>query len=188
MHRLSTLPTTGEQARHALLLLGAPAPARLVVDVHAALFDGDLSMAALAALMRDREPGFCVALHPDLTAARGLVALAEWPLDRRVVTPAARRAGDLAMVVRIAEFVAMRPTAARAADRLLRQLALRVPHGPEAADLAEAARTALRAPRLTAQLRAEDPLREAAAARAAALPPHQQLFGHPAVPHQRAAE
>jgi hypothetical protein len=92
------------------------------------------------------------------------------------------------MVVRIAEFVAMRPTAARAADRLLRQLALRVPHGPEAADLAEAARTALRAPRLTAQLRAEDPLREAAAARAAALPPHQQLFGHPAVPHQRAAE
>jgi hypothetical protein len=188
VNRLSTLPAAADQARHALLLLGAPAPARLVVDVHAALFDGDLSMTALAALMRDRAPGFCAALHPDLTAARGLIALAEWPLDRRIGTPATRQADDLAMIVRTAEFVAMRPTAGRAAHRLLRDLALRVPHGPEAPDLAEAARAALRATHLTTRLAAEIPLREAAAARAAALPPHHQLYGRPTVPHQRTPE
>ncbi|MFG1608741.1 hypothetical protein [Actinoplanes sp. NPDC049265] len=55
MTRQSTLPSLREQARHALLLLGVPAPARLVVDVHAAFFDGDLSVPALAALMREDE-------------------------------------------------------------------------------------------------------------------------------------
>jgi hypothetical protein len=33
MTRLSTLPSSREQARRALLLIAAPAPARLVVDV-----------------------------------------------------------------------------------------------------------------------------------------------------------
>ena len=41
----------------------------------------------------------------DLTAARGLVALSTWPLDRRIVTPAPARR-RLAAVVRVAEFVA----------------------------------------------------------------------------------
>ncbi len=185
MNRLSTLPTTIEQVRHALLLLGAPAPARLVVDVHVALFDGDLSMAALAGLVRDRVPGFCAALRADLTAAPGLVALAEWSLERRIVTPAGRRADELAMIVRVAEFVAIRPGAGRAADRLLRELAQRVPHGVEALDLAEAARAALAEPGLTAELAAEEPIRAAAVARADGLDPRQRLFGVPAVPHQR---
>ena len=185
MNRLTTLPTAAEQARHALLLLGAPAGARLVVDVHAALFDGDLSVPALAGLVRDRTPGLCAALHPDLTPARGLVALAEWPLERRIVTPAAHRADALAMVVRVAEFVAMRPAASRAAHLLLRELAQRVPHGPEAADLAEAARAALTAPELVAAAAAEAPLREAAARRAAGLPAESRLYGVPAVPQQR---
>lgn len=66
MTRLSTLPSTREQARHALLLLGAPAPARLIVDVHAALFDGDLSVPALAALLRAEERGVGeAAARPD---------------------------------------------------------------------------------------------------------------------------
>jgi hypothetical protein len=185
VNRLSTLPSTGEQARHALLLLGAPASARLVVDVHAALFDGDLSMTALAALMRDRTPGLCLALRPDLTAVRGVVALAEWPIERRILTAATRRADDLAMVVRVAEFVAMRPSMGRAAGRLVRELAHRVPHGVEALDLAEAARAALREPQLVAQVAAEAPIREAAASRAATLEARQQLFGLPGVPHQR---
>jgi hypothetical protein len=55
MTRLSTLPSHREQAHHALVLLGVPAPARLVVDVHGALFDGDLSVPALAALLRDEQ-------------------------------------------------------------------------------------------------------------------------------------
>jgi hypothetical protein len=185
VNRLSTLPTAREQARHALLLLGAPAPARLVVDVHVALFDGDLSMAGLAALVRDRAPGVCAALRPDFTAVAGMVALAEWSLERRIVTPAGRRADELAMIVRVAEFVGMRPGAGRAADRLLRELAQRVPGGVEAIDLAEAARAAFDDPALNAQLAAEASVREAAAMRAAELELRQQLYGMPAVPHQR---
>jgi hypothetical protein len=185
VNQLSTLPTTGEQARRALLLLGAPAATRLVADVHGALFDGDLSTAALARLLRERAPGFCAALRPDLTAAPGLLALTDWSLDRRMVTPAARRADELAMIVRVAEFVAMRRGAGRAADRLLRELAARVPGGVEALDLADAARAALSDAGLTAQLAAEEPVRAAAAARAAELGQRQQLYGVPAVPHQR---
>lgn len=58
MTRQSTLPSTREQAHHALLLLGVPTPARLLVDVHAALLDGDLSVPALVALLRDEERAF----------------------------------------------------------------------------------------------------------------------------------
>ena len=187
MNRPNTLPSTGEQARHALLLIGAPAPVRLVVDVHAALFDGDLSVPSLSALIRDRAPGVCAALLPDLTAARGLVALPDWPLDRRVVTPAARRADALIAVVRIAEFVAARPFADRSAFRLLRALAEDVPQGVEATDLAQAARAALADPALATAVAAEDPVRTAAAARAAGLDETQRRFGLPRLPHQRGA-
>jgi hypothetical protein len=182
VNHLSTLPTTGEQARHALLLLGAPASARLVADVHAALFDGDLTVAAL---IRERVPGLCAALTGDLSAAPGLVALAEWPLSRRIVTPAVRRADELAMIVRVAEFVAMSPGAGRAAAGLLRELAQRVPHGVEALDLASAARAALTDPQLTAAVAAEAATREELLARAAGLDERQQLYGVPVVPRQR---
>ncbi|MDY7085623.1 MAG: hypothetical protein SYR96_10995 [Actinomycetota bacterium] len=185
MTGLSTLPTTAEQARHALLLLGAPAGPRLVADVHAALFDGDLSVPGLAALLRDRSSGLCPALDQDLFPVRGLVALADWPLERRIVTPAARRADALAMVIRVAGFVAMQPGAGLAAHRLLRALAEDVPHGVEASDLAEAARAALTSPELASAVAAEEPARVAALARAATLPRSQQLFGLPHVPHQR---
>lgn len=190
MNHLSTLPTTGEQARHALLLLGVPASARLLVDVHAALFDGDLSTAGLADLMRAGltragAPGICAALRPDLSAAPGLYALAEWPVERRLVTPAVRRAGELAMIVRVAEFVAMSPAAGRAAARLLRELAQRVPHGLESLDLADAARAALTDPELVAEIAAEEPVRATAIERAELLDPGQRLYGVPGVPHQR---
>ncbi|NMO50870.1 hypothetical protein HH310_06640 [Actinoplanes sp. TBRC 11911] len=179
----STLPSTIEQARHALLLLGAPAPARLVVAVHAALFDGDLDMSGLAGLLRARTPGFCAALTPDLTPAAGLIALDEWPLDRRVVTPARQRADELGAIVRVAEFAGVRASAPRSADRLLRSLAQRVPDGVESLDLAQAARAALTA--LEPALTAESGLHEAAVRRAEALPADQQLYGVPAVPQQR---
>ena len=182
VNHLSTLPTAGEQARHALLLLGAPASARLVVQVHAALFDGDLTVAAL---VRERVPGLCAALSGDLSAAPGLVALAEWPLSRRIVTPAVRRADELAMIVRVAEFVAMSPVVGRAAAGLLRELAQRVPHGMEALDLAEAARSALSAASLTEAVAAEAELRAQVLARAENLDERQRLYGVPTVPHQR---
>ncbi|SNY29321.1 hypothetical protein [Paractinoplanes atraurantiacus] len=181
-----TLPTAGEQARHALLLLGAPAPARLVAQVHAALFDGDLSVPALAALVRDREAGLCAALDADLAAVPGLIALADWPLERRLMTPVARRACSLAMIIRVAEFIAMRASLGPAEHRLLRELAQDVPHGPESLDLAERARVALES--LCAAQAAEEPLRAAALSRAVSLEAEQRLYGIPAVPHQRGRE
>src|SRR5689334_25270281 len=127
MTRLSTLPSTREQARRALLLIGAPASSRLVVDVHGALFDGDLTVTALVALLRDEErvrPAgdgsayrICPALQPDLTAARGLLTLSVWPVEGRVAAP---RADLFAAIVRIAEFIAMREVAGAAAAALLR--------------------------------------------------------------------
>lgn len=182
-----TLPSTREQARQALLLLGAPAPARRVVQVHRALFDGDLDMAALAGLLRSERlssaPVVCHGLTADLAAAH--VALAEWPLHRRIVLPATARADALAAVVRVAEFVAMQPGAGRDADRLLRELAEDVPGGPEAVDVGEAARTAMEDPSLTDAVAAESTHRAAIAARAAALDATQRLFGVPGLPHQR---
>lgn len=41
MIRLSTLPSAREQAHRVLTLLGVPTSARMVVDVHGGLFDGD---------------------------------------------------------------------------------------------------------------------------------------------------
>ncbi|MFF5084171.1 hypothetical protein ACFY36_44595 [Actinoplanes sp. NPDC000266] len=186
-----TLPSAGEQARHALVLLGAPAPARLVARVHAALFDGDLSMPALAALVRDREAGLCAALDADLAAVPGLIALADWPLERRLMTPVARRASALAMIIRVVEFVGMRASLGHAAvgpaeHGLLRELARDVPHGPESVDLADGARVALES--LCAAQAAEEPLRAAALARAVSLDADQLLYGIPAVPHQRGRE
>jgi hypothetical protein len=188
VNHLSTLPSTAEQARHALLLLGTPAPARLVVDVHAALFDGDLSMAGLASLLRDRVPGFCCALDQELAPVRGMVALDQWAIDRRIVTPAQQRADELAAIVRVVEFVALRPSAARSGDRLLRELATRVPDGVAAVDLAAAARAALVSPRLAEALAAEAETRSSAVRRVAGLAPEHQLYGLPAVPHQRGSE
>jgi hypothetical protein len=182
---LSTLPSTAEQARHALLLLGAPTPARLLVDVHGALFDGDLDVPALAGLVHVRAAGLAPALTADLLASWGVLTLADWPLERRLLTPARQRADALATIVRVAEFVAAQPHAGRAADRLLRELAHDVPHGPEAVDLADAARAALTQERLVAAIAAEEPMREAALRRAAGLDETQRLYGLPMVPHQR---
>src|SRR4051812_39508323 len=123
MTRLNTLPSTREQARHALLLLGAPAPARLVVGVHQALFDGDLEASSLTALLRAERhaaaPVVCHGLAGDLTAAH--VALAAWPLPRRIVLPAAARADALRSLIRVADLVALHTGAGRSADLLLRE-------------------------------------------------------------------
>jgi len=185
-----TLPGLREQARHALLVLGVPAPARLVVDVHAAFFDGDLSVPALAALMRDDErspaPGpfyICPALQEDLTPARGLVTLSTWSLEDRLSTPAVARAQALVATVRVAELAAVRPGAA--ASALLQRLAADIPGGPEAPDLAEAARAALDAPSLAAAAAAEEPARLAALSRAEHLDERHRIFGLPPLPHQR---
>ena len=191
MTRLSTMPSIREQARRALLLIGAPAPARLVVDVHGALFGGDLSRSALAALLRDEErewsadapPAYsiCPALQADLTADRGRLTLSTWPVAGRIAAPAA---DGLAAVVRIAEFVAMRESAGQTAAALLRGLADGVPGGPEAyavqnpSALADAARAALAAAPATQ-------VPEEIIQRWATLDPRQRVWGGPTLPQQR---
>jgi hypothetical protein len=204
MPPLSTLPSAREQVHHVLTLLGVPAPASLIVDVHGALFDGDLSMGALGGLLRDEERTFrpampgsayrlCRGLQATgLTAAPGLVALSTWPLTCRIVTPASARLDALTAIVRVAEFVAVQAGSSRAATRLLRELAAAVPGGPEAYDvmtpgsLADAARAAVAAAQPDAD--ADLPARQAAAARAAQLDERHRLFGVPVVPHQTRRE
>jgi hypothetical protein len=197
----NTLPSTRDQAHHALLLLGAPAPARLVVDVHGALFDGDLAVPALARLLRSEERavpagarhpyGICPGLNLDLSPATGLLALASWPVEQRIVAPHAARAQRLAMIVRVVEFVAVQPALGGPALRLLRRLAEDVPGGAEAVDalaptaLADAARLALADAALRDAVAGERPAVLAAADRAAQLDLQHQLFGLPAVPQQR---
>jgi hypothetical protein len=187
MTRLNTLPTAREQARHALLLLGAPAPARLVVSVHRALFDGDLDMTSLAALLRDEQraavPVVCAGLSADLRATH--VALAEWPLTHRIVTPAEAQADGLRFVLRVADWVALQSGAGRSGDLLLREMASAVPGGPEAIDVRDAVRAALEDPAVREPVVAESALRGATLRRASALDERQQLFGLVAMPHQR---
>ncbi|GAB1645252.1 hypothetical protein [Krasilnikovia sp. MM14-A1259] len=193
MTRQCTLPSTRDQAQHALLLLGSPTPPRLLVDVHAALFDSDLSVSGLAELLRreerehadgrERPYRICPGLDAELAPAPGLATLSTWPVADRLALPAARRAATLTRVIRVAEFVAAAPRPAPGAARLLRRLADAVPGGAEAHDvlepaaLAGAARAALADGRLTAAVAAELPVRDAAAARAARLDERQRLFG-----------
>jgi hypothetical protein len=131
----------------------------------------------------------CPGLNLDLTPARGLVTLSTWSVAERICTPAVARAEALAIVVRVAEFVAVRPGTCGA--WLLRQLAETVPGGPETVDplkplaLAEVARAALTNRALVDAVAAEQPAREAAAARATQLDERTRLFGVPSVPHQR---
>ncbi|WP_153040106.1 hypothetical protein [Actinoplanes sp. TFC3] len=188
------LPATREQARHALVLLGAPATPRLVVDVHSALFDGDLSVPGLAAVLRDEERDYdphaltsyriVPALHHDLSAARGMVTLSGWPVARRLVSPQQLRADALAAVARIAEFIIIRASASPAAMELLRRLAETVPGGAEAflvhdpRALATAARAALA--ELTPGIASD-----VVVARWERLDDRQRLFGVMSLPNQR---
>jgi hypothetical protein len=193
MTRLSTLPSAREQVHHALTLLGVPAAARLIVDVHRAFYPGDLAVGDITRLLRDEERMFDVA-HPyhlavgltadELAPVDGLVAISTWAPAARIITATGSRVDALAAVVRVAEFAAVRPGATGSAARLLQALARTVPGGPEAYDvmdpgaLADAARAALADPALVEAAAADRVLREAAAERAIGrLDARQLLFG-----------
>jgi hypothetical protein len=196
----SLLPTTREQAHHALTLLGVPATARTIVDVHGALFDGDLTVGSLTAQLREEErsPGpflLCRALTAaDLVPAGGLVALSTWALSSRISTVTSVRVDALTAVVRVAEFAAVQSGASPTVARLLRDLAAQVPGGHEAYDvmdpgaLADAARAALAAPALIDAAAQDRAGRDTAADRATArLDERQLLFGARPVPRPRNA-
>ena len=165
MTRQSTLPSIREQAHHALLLLGVPTPARLLVEVHAALLDGDLSVPALVALLRDEERALAAGPDAPATALTGDPAGGHGETVRRpypgylicpglnadltavrgVLTVSTWAFADRICTPAVARADALAATVRVAelvamrpggcASRLLRRLAATVPGGPEALDV-----------------------------------------------------
>ena len=92
-----------EQVHQALTLLSVPAAPKLITEVHAAFFAGQILGARLTSLRRDEERSFqsapfarpyyiCATLSADLLApVRGLLSVSTWPMDRRIVGPLSPR-------------------------------------------------------------------------------------------------
>ncbi len=130
-----------EQVHQALTLLGRPAAARLIVAVHDAFYAGRLPVARLTSLRRDEERSFrsapyarpyyvCAALTADLLApARGLLAISNWPMDRRIIGPLSPRVDYLTAAIRIAERFRDQDISGTSADsrRLLWRFAANIP-------------------------------------------------------------
>ncbi|MBX6769315.1 MAG: hypothetical protein IRY90_19555, partial [Actinomadura rubrobrunea] len=104
-----------DQVHQALTLLGVPAAPKLIGSVYAAFFPGEIPGARLTSLRRDEERSFraapyarpyylCAGLTADLlAAARGLVTVSTWPLERRIVGPLSPRTDFLTAALRVAE-------------------------------------------------------------------------------------
>jgi hypothetical protein len=141
--RGSQLPAR-EHVHRALMLLGAPAAPKLIVDVHEAFFPGELSASKLSSLRRDEErsyrssPGarpyyLCPALaHDLLTPVRALITISTWTLEQRVIGPLSPRVDFLNSAIGIAE--AVRTAAGSTTDgpgpealRLLWRFAVNIP-------------------------------------------------------------
>ncbi|MBG0818852.1 hypothetical protein [Planomonospora sp. ID82291] len=131
-----------EQVHQALLLLGVPTAAKLVVAVNEAFFAGGLRSPQLSSLRRDEERSFrsdpyarpyylCAALTDRLSPARGLLAASTWPLEARVVGPLSPRVDFLTAATRIAEHLARLAEPPPGAVRLLSRMAQNIPGAVE---------------------------------------------------------
>jgi hypothetical protein len=128
-----------EQVHQALTLLSVPAAPKLIVAVHDAFFGGEILGARLTSLRRDEERSFtaapfarpyyiCSALTADLlSAARGLLAVSTWPIERRVIGPLSPRVDFLTAAIAVAEHVVRIPDPGPGAARLLWQFAANIP-------------------------------------------------------------
>ncbi|MFC4061729.1 hypothetical protein ACFOWE_25795 [Planomonospora corallina] len=127
-----------EQVHQALLLLGVPAAAKLIVAVDEAFFTGALRGPQLSSLRRDEERSFrgapyarpyylCAALTDRLSPARGLLTDSTWPLRARVVGPLSPRVDFLTAAVRVAEHLMRLADPPPGAVRLLTRMAQNVP-------------------------------------------------------------
>lgn len=128
-----------EHVHRALTLLGAPSAPKLVLQVHAAFYSGDLVPARLTSLRRDEERSFraaplarpyyiCAALTADLLApARGVMALSTWPLHQRMVGPLSPRVDLLSAAIRLADHLHAQPDPTPEARRLIWRLANSIP-------------------------------------------------------------
>lgn len=184
-----------EQVYQSLTVLGAPASPKLISSVYEAFFSEPLVATKLASLRRDEERSFtaqgysrpyyiCAALNHDrLTAARGLLAVSVWPLERRLITPLSPRADFLRHAIGTAEQIQRLSDAGHpptdAAWRLLRRFALTIPGAYSEDTRPDPARVLSAAHTEAAVHQAEgDRERTAAAGRAREqLSDVQQLFG-----------
>jgi hypothetical protein len=128
-----------EQVHQALTLLSVPAAPKLIVAVHDAFLGGRILGARLTSLRRDEERSFaaapfarpyyiCSALTADLlSAARGLLAVSTWAIERRVIGPLSPRVDFLTAAIAVAEHVARTPDPKPGAARLLWQFAANIP-------------------------------------------------------------
>ncbi|GAA0724005.1 hypothetical protein Drose_01820 [Dactylosporangium roseum] len=185
-----------EQVHSALTLLTVPAAPKLIAQVYNACFGGDINSAKLTSLRRDEERSFrsspfarpyylCAALTADrLAAARGLLAVSTWPLERRIIGALSPRVDFLHAAVSVAEHVARLPEIDRATARLLWLFAENI---PGAADSIGSAKPGMVIRAARAELQTHEPVdrshREAAAARARTrLDDVRRLFGSPLEP------
>ncbi|MCG6493921.1 hypothetical protein [Kitasatospora sp. A2-31] len=195
----SRLPTgipAREQAHQALAILGAPAAPKLIAATYQAFFTDPLIVTKLASLRRDEERSFasqghtrpyyiCAALtHDRLAAARGLLAVSTWPLDRRIVGPLSPRTDFLTHAVGVAEQIQRLETAGHHpgeyAWRLLRRFAFNIPGAYESGEPDPARVIAAARNESTVHHEADAAERTAAAVRARSqLTDVQQLFGAP---------
>ncbi|MBG0830365.1 hypothetical protein HS041_21610 [Planomonospora sp. ID67723] len=131
-----------EQVHQALVLLGVPSAAKLIVAVNEAFFSGALRGPQLTSLRRDEERSFrgdpyarpyylCAALTDRLSPARGLLADSTWPLEARVVGPLSPRVDYLTAAMRIAEHLTRLADPPQGAVRLLSRMAQNIPGGAE---------------------------------------------------------
>jgi hypothetical protein len=180
-----------EQVHQALTLLSVPAAPKLIVAVHDAFFGGEILATRLTSLRRDEERSFsaaplarpyyiCSALTADLlSAARGLLAVSTWPMDRRVIGPLSPRVDFLTAAVAVAEHVARIADPRLAAARLLWQFAANIPGAAEGFDAMKPG-TVARAAEVELEIHqeADRSQREAAGRRARTqLSDVEQLFG-----------
>jgi hypothetical protein len=180
-----------EQVHQALTLLSVPSAPKLIVAVHEAFFAGEILGARLTSLRRDEERSFtaapfarpyyiCSALTGDLlAAARGLLAVSTWPMDRRVIGPLSPRVDFLTAAIAVAEHVGRIPDPRPAATRLLWRFAGNIPGAAEGFDAMKPAAVAGAAEaELEIHRDADRSHRQAAARRARTqLSDVQQLFG-----------
>jgi hypothetical protein len=146
LRQASSLLPIREQVHQALTLLSVPAAPKMIVTVHDAFFGREILGARLTSLRRDEERSFaaapfarpyyiCSALTTDrLSAARGLLAVSTWPMDRRVIGPLSPRVDFLTAAIAVAEHVARIPDPRPAVARLLWQFAANIPGAAEGLD------------------------------------------------------
>ncbi|MET8605555.1 hypothetical protein ABZV92_18635 [Streptomyces rubiginosohelvolus] len=178
-----------ERMRLTLAVIGAPASPKAIQQVTLALTGRDLPWSSLASVRRDEQRRYstssgasgyiCPALNAtDFSPLRGLYALSEWPLERRLRAPTSARVDFLTMVTRLA---AHDQSDSPPVQALLRRMAEDIP----STDVNKnASITTVIARSAEAELHIitpDDLTRRAAAAQGARqqLDPVQQIFGAP---------